>query len=293
MLTFLQISSPTGAAEGQSRNNGGYDVVPYQNFGYVKVAKNAHEMDRTRGWAVSQTNPIAERVLRPRYLCFLREPGEPAMILNVDEWTTQYKAERDLSYVFIAYTAEQFQSPEDLRALHQIADAAARNAGVIAYWVGCSCMPDPSEMTQDVYRICDVIRGAQSLVIAVGRPPNDARNISTTDLMLQQWGERIWTFPEVLLAPSGKDIKVYTRGSDLKQPLLVAKNQFAAKVWRSDGHTSRQLIDHYEGNLILNQLELVTLALECLHKRQTAQQFLPGDHSYALMGLLRVSHPLP
>jgi hypothetical protein len=60
--------------------------------------------------------------------------------------------------VFVAYTAEQFKSNEDLRALHQIADAAARNVGAMAYWVGCSCMPDPAEMTQDVYRICDVIR---------------------------------------------------------------------------------------------------------------------------------------
>jgi hypothetical protein len=39
--------------------------------------------------------------------------------------------------------------------------------------------------------------------------------------------------------------------------------------------------------LILSQLELVTLALECLHRRSTTQ-YLPGDHSYALMGLLRV-----
>jgi hypothetical protein len=71
---------------------------------------------------------------------------------------TQYKRERDLSYVFVAYTAEQFQSTEDLRTLHQIADTAARNAGVTAYWVGCSCMPDPAELSQDVYRICDIIR---------------------------------------------------------------------------------------------------------------------------------------
>ena len=39
--------------------------------------------------------------------------------------------------------------------------------------------------------------------------------------------------------------------------------------------------------MILNQLELVTLALECLHNRDTTQ-YLPGDHSYALMGLLRI-----
>lgn len=36
--------------------------------------------------------------------------------------------------------------------------------------------------------------------------------------------------------------------------------------------------------MILSQLELVTLALECLHKRVTTQ-YLPGDHSYALMGM--------
>jgi hypothetical protein len=77
---------------------------------------------------------------------------------------TQYKRERDLSYVFVAYTAEQFQSTEDLRALHQIADAAARNAGVAAYWVGCSCMPDPAELSQDVYRICDIIRVSKTYV---------------------------------------------------------------------------------------------------------------------------------
>jgi hypothetical protein len=48
-----------------------------------------------------------------------------------------------------------------------------------------------------------------------------------------------------------------------------------------------QLVDHYEGNLILNQLELVTLALECLHSRKTSLKF-QGDVSYALMGLLRI-----
>ncbi|CAN9386340.1 unnamed protein product [Alternaria alternata] len=191
-----------------------------------------------------------------------------------------------LSYVFIAYTAEQFNTPDDFRVLHEIADAAARNAGVIAYWVGCSCMPD-NQLEEDVYRICDVIRGAQSLVIAVAAPANNRYEINTPDLMLQQWGSRVWTFPEVLLAPAGEMIKVYVRDSDLSQPLLVAKNQFAAQVWHDDAHVARQLIDHYEGNLILSQLELVTLALECLHKRQTGE-YLPGDHSYALMGLLRV-----
>ena len=49
---------------------------------------------------------------------------------------------------------------------------------------------------------------------------------------------------------------------------------------------SAQVIDHYEGSVIFTHLELVSLALECLAKRSTTQ-FLPGDLSYALMGLLR------
>ena len=104
--------------------------------------------------------------------------------------------------------------------------------------------------------------------------------------MIRQWGTRLWTFPEVLLSPKGLPIKVYTRGTDLREPLLLEKRQFAARVWE-DADISRQLIDHYEGTLILSRLELVTLALKCLHKRQTTE-YLPGDHSYALMGLLRL-----
>ena len=80
-----QISSPS-PAQLDSRNNGNYDPVPYQYFGYPKVARNMLEMDQPTGNGINQANPIAERVLRPRYLCFLREEGEPAMIMNVDEW---------------------------------------------------------------------------------------------------------------------------------------------------------------------------------------------------------------
>jgi hypothetical protein len=153
---------------------------------------------------------------------------------------SQNKAGHNLSYIFIAYTAEQFQSDDDFMVLHEMADAAARNAGVTAYWVGCSCMPD-DQIEEDVYRICDVIRGAHSLSIAVGRPPNDVEGIDTSELMLQQWGRRVWTFPEVLLAPAGKDIRVYVRGSDPLRPILVPKNQFAARVWKDDAHVARQV----------------------------------------------------
>lgn len=92
-----------------------------------------------------------------------------------------------------------------------------------------------------VYRICDVIRGAHSLAIAVNRSKTGTRSVSTTDEMLQQWGRRVWTFPEVLLSPAGKDIKIYVRGNDLMSPIIVAKNQFAATVWNDDAKIARQV----------------------------------------------------
>ncbi|KAF2274249.1 uncharacterized protein EI97DRAFT_460373 [Westerdykella ornata] len=287
-ISFV-IGTPV-SGEASMRNEGKYAPFPYGYIGYPKVARNEMEADVARGVRGNEANPIAERLLRPRYLCFLRAEGKPANLMAVDDYIEQYKTEDNLSYVFVAYTTEQFNhdSAEDMIVLHQIADAAARNAGVQAYWIGCSCLGSvPAQLQEDVYRICDVIRGAHSLAIAVGRPPSNPYGLATPDHFLQQWGKRIWTFPEVLLSPSGKDIKVYCRTGDWLAPIIVPKGQFPARVWREDAHIARQLIDHYEGNLILSQLELVTLAVECLHRRETTQYFR-GDHSYALMGLLRI-----
>ena len=135
-----------------------------------------------------------------------------------------------------------------------------------------------------IYRICDVVRAASKLVIVI-RPSLAEPIIRTPDDMLRQWGERLWTFPEILLSPAGKAISVYTRGNEIA-PFHISKPHFAAKAW-ADSDKSKQLVDHFEGTLTLSRLELVTLAMECLHGRRTAQ-YLPGDHSYALMGMLRL-----
>ena len=155
-LIHVQIGTPN-SAELPVRNNGFYDPFPYKFIGYPKVARNIFELSNGRAAHGSQPNPVAERVLRPRYLCFLREPGTPALIMAVDDWIAQNKTESNLSYVFVAYTTEQFSTPDDLLALHQIADAAARNAGVGAYWIGCSCMPEENNLEDDASTIIGFI----------------------------------------------------------------------------------------------------------------------------------------
>lgn len=233
-------------------------------------------------------DPIAKRLLGPRYLCVLINPENKNICgWEVKECVQKYQAEKPPSYIFVAYTAEQFRTQEELTTLVRLAERAARDANVSGFWIGCSCMQQPQQLEDDVYRISDIIRGCAQVAIVVG-PSTSNPSIVTPDHMLHQWGTRIWTFPEVLLAPAGKRIMVYCSKRGVA-PFPIEKNQFAAKVW-DDSEVSRQMIDHYEGNLILSRLELVILALECLQTRRT-MQYLPGDYAYALMGLLR-SRPI-
>lgn len=206
---------------------------------------------------------------------------------RVSDWEEAHATEPNMEYLFVAYTAEQFShnSFEDMEELHRIAEAAARRARVRAYWIACSCMPDEDEQAEDIYRISDVVRGAHSLVVIIGPPTSDRRSGADTRTMLRHWASRMWTFPEVLLSPANHPISIYTRGGDLNNPWTTWKRNFAAEAWE-DAPTSRQLVDHYEGSIILSSLELVSVALQCLPKRHT-NTWYDGDMSYALMGLLR------
>ncbi|KAJ9627151.1 hypothetical protein H2203_003612 [Taxawa tesnikishii (nom. ined.)] len=262
-----------------------------------KVARNVLENPTTAEWSSNEAmaqlinvNPTSERILHPRYLCFLDEKSPSGIVhVYVEDWLTSSGEKSVLRYMVVAYTAEQFNSDDDMTELHEIAKTATKAAGLPAYWIGCSCMPDNDQIEDDVFRISDVIRGASAVCIAVGQPDAtrlEKENGLSSWQLLKQWGQRLWTFPEVLLAPAHTPILVYTRDSDLSNPIAVPKNQFAAHVW-DDAQVSHQLVDHFEGNLVLSRLELVTIALRCLYSRQTTQ-YLPRYHAHVLMSLLRL-----
>lgn len=169
------------------------------------------------------------------------------------------------------YTSTQFPHDEgdDMEALHSIAENAACLAGVHAYWMACSCMPDPNRLADDLYRISDVVCGPHSLIIVLGPPVQDrgSRSFSTREL-LRDWGQRMWTFPDVLLSPNTHPISIYTHSAWVDAP------------------SSRHLVYHYEGSIILSPLELVTIAFQCLSTR-SIQKKSEADIGYVLMGLLR------
>jgi len=257
------------------------------------VARNAIENAPKEGGPYRKTqttHAVAERPLYPRRLCFLKDKSDPnsgITLYDVDTWMTKHNlVEHEMQYVFVAYTTNQFShhDPEDIKGLHNIAKQAAIDAGVGAYWIGASCMSDnEEELEEDVFRISDVIRAAHSVVIAIKASSNDA---GTTDRLLKDWGKRMWTLPEALLSPKEQPLRIYwhSRGTP-KLVKEVYKKNLAALLW-DDSSMTRQLVDHYEGNLTLSRLELVILALGCLSNRTTSR-YLNGDVAYVLMGLLR------
>jgi hypothetical protein len=222
------------------------------------------------------------------------EAGE---LLEVSKWkeSNLHKHNGKLpDYVFVAYTGAQFkrwipsmkddtdqakaakaaEAAGDTKALHKLAALAAKEAGVKAYWIGINCMEKGEGLAEDVFRISDVVRGAHSLAIIVGPGPKDPKNPDMTPL--QQFGMRLWTLPEILLSTPHQPIQVWHRGNPT--PLKLSKTQLAPQVW-IDVHRTRQLVDHYEGNLALSRLELVIIALKSLFARETAETYLPVSHS--------------
>ncbi|KAM5347440.1 hypothetical protein ACJ41O_010445 [Fusarium nematophilum] len=138
-------------------------------------------------------------------------------------------------------------------------------------------------MNDDTYSISDVLRGAERVIIIAGNPLRP----SSRD-PLKEWGERVWTLPEILLA-KGDSVCVYYSLHDGNKLESVSKSNFATIAWK-DAHQSRQLIEHFT-NLHLSRLELMNIAVECLMSR-SLNSLHAGDRVYALMGLLRIRPPI-
>ncbi|KAL1614939.1 hypothetical protein SLS54_009388 [Diplodia seriata] len=143
-------------------------------------------------------------------------------------------------YLFVAYTSKQFnhKSVDDMKALHDIAKAATRHAGLDAYWLGSSCMNETDNAEDQLYWISDIVRSAALTCMAIG-PSDPTRRTQDADMM-KEWGSRIWTFPEILLSRAHLPILKVRRG-DLDNIEELPLTQFPAKVW-NDGDYSYVLM---------------------------------------------------
>jgi hypothetical protein len=264
------------------------------------------------------------RHLRPRYLCVIsdsREHPDGYKVVNVDEWDRTRGRGVSGGYVFVSYTRAQFQTYQpfaptdarkddfdlcqsmnamfkpDLSELVAIGRASAISAGLCAFWIDMLCLGHV-EAKQDSHRICDIARGCDRMVIAVkdeAEARHRRRMPAPVDALLQNWASRLWTVPELLLAPTRHDFAIYHIRANVPSSKevpaeIISKRNMAERAY-NNGLLIRQLVDHFESNLHLTQTELLTIGLECLLSRQFSA-FYPADLIYALMTLAR-RRPIP
>ncbi|CAH0047577.1 unnamed protein product [Clonostachys solani] len=265
--------------------------------------------------------------LRPRYLCFLTGSEEkPYRTISVSDYVHEHGDQADTEFIFVSYTRMQFRvatdeeidtyeypdeetrdanrklAKNDRETLARWGVDAALAAGKPAFWLDFECVRDSdgvarsSSKSEDVYRICDIVRAAHSIIIAIGPSAEDKvktllrRDDSRSDTFntehssqwLRQWGSRLWTLPELLLCPNEYRIKLYVFGES-KEPKELAKRNFAERAWE-DAESVKELVNHYEASAILTPRQLIEIALECFARRKT-DQFSAGDVAYAIMGL--------
>ncbi|KAL9120421.1 MAG: hypothetical protein Q9187_003023 [Circinaria calcarea] len=280
-------------------NHGLYEPFHYRDWKYPYDARNKSENiqpDNTHAVQMksirSKTKPPRsakiEKLREPRFLCFLDDNKRGGMnIMKTSEGKILYGLNSKTDFVLVSYTGVQFPQESDLEYLHEVGKHAARKAGTKAYWISCSCVEDTKdandpELEHDIWTICDVVRSANSVVVAVNGNSNES-----TDKLLERWSKRVWILPEWLLGPGHSKISVY-RGKSIEVVRQLDRRDFP--IFGDDKGNDRdlleQLVDHHEGSVHLTALEYVSIALGCLQSRDTTEH-LKGDKSYVLMGLLR------
>lgn len=181
-------------------------------------------------------------------------------------------------YIFVSYTNAHWRTGDESegyeerrRQLERVAERLALEDGCNAYWMDFKCRAQEKEgalLDSDVNRFCDVTRGAKKVVVAL--PGNDPQ-----EQAMKTWGNRMWTLPEGLLA-SGRSVGFFT--AKTSKMLHKTKIQMTADVWNErpkttrDVQSARLLAEHFTGLLTLGRLELFSLALDALGKRQAMKQ---------------------
>ncbi|CEJ91714.1 hypothetical protein VHEMI07407 [[Torrubiella] hemipterigena] len=269
---------------------------------------------------------------RPRHLCYITDVQQDELkTINVAVFLKEEGADVDLGFVFVSYTRTQFcvatkdeirtrypdeatrkvysdLADKDRKQLLQWGLDAAKRAGKRAFWIDFECVVDQDNVARsasksaDVYRICDVVRAAHSMIIATGPPVAEkvGAMLAGQDYVhavsqhpdpnkwLRQWGSRLWTLPELLLCPREHDIKLYVLGEKGRgEPVSRKKRNFAETAW-DDASLVKELVNHYEGSAILSPINFISTALACFSARRT-DKFTSGDVVYALMGLFPIS----
>ncbi|MCJ1282079.1 hypothetical protein MMC26_001402 [Xylographa opegraphella] len=251
-----------------------YLDYPGYHWKWPKHAINpldAREGDRKR-YEKPEKLSSRQRLYRPRQL----------VIFQNEEWQVVENPPKDLQYIFISYHWDSFKGFED--RVDIMAQYMCRKAGLKAYFQDWKCNAsriDKDLLTADVNRMCDAIRGSQFVTLLL--PDGELQR-------KRDWGRRMWTLPEGLLAPSKLQVCTWLHPNEYSVQLM-SKVELTSQFWEeafegSEEIPGRILAEHYEGVITLGRLELFSTAVSALKARVTTNDFTGADLAYALMGLL-------
>ncbi|MCJ1355903.1 MAG: hypothetical protein MMC33_005896 [Icmadophila ericetorum] len=274
-----------------------YTAFPNYYWDYPMYARNSLDMRpvprqtglQKKELSANQKLSYKVRLLRPRQLVVFKD----------GDWVLDPNPAKHMPYIFISFSGEHFRpsrggedtrrrseadrlkSERDRSDMEQMAQREAIRAGVQAYWWEPDCAAPNSEpelKNSDVYRFCDVIRGAQRVCVLLPE-------MSTK--YMREWGSRMWCLPEAMLSQK-PDIYFCSLREETQ---VMSKLELSDEVWddgdpeNGDNQPTRVLAEHYSNVLTLSRLELFSVALEALANKQHTT-FTQADLAYALMGLL-------
>ncbi|KAF0639190.1 hypothetical protein FPSE5266_10849 [Fusarium pseudograminearum] len=307
------------------------DSIRFHGIRSSSITTQTQSQDDVTTSQPHKTSDAISPLIRPRYLCYVTDfENRRFETVKVSDYIKEHENENvDLEFVFVSYTRVQFRvatdeeidnyiyaSEAERNANKQLAHRdrqqlidwgidAARRAGKKSFWLDFECIRSQDGIARatsssgDVYHICDIVRAAHSMIIAIAPSTEDkiASILNSRDLeafspnkvtpWLQQWGSRLWTLPELLLCPNEHRIQLYI-ASDTSEPMRMAKRNFAERAWE-DAIVVQELVHHFEGSATLTTTQLMEAAFECFSRRQT-DQFSQGDITYAIMGLFSRRH---
>jgi hypothetical protein len=275
---LMTLPTTTGWEDGEIEGN--YLDFPGYHWNWPKHAINPLDMrpsQETKEVTLKKYSS-KRRLLRPRQL----------VVLRGNEWVLEPHPDRHTQYLFISYADRHFDtrnSESGRRLIETMAAVATLKAGYSAYWLDyrCRAPEDGPLLDSDVYRMCDVIRGSARVVVMLK---------SDKLALKQEWGARMWTLPEALLAP-GKEIYFCCPDEDAYKIISMNKVEMTGSVWEDadvdeDGGPTRLLAEHFTGVLTLSRLEILSNAIAALGQRafNNYHSHTSADVAYALMGLL-------
>ncbi|RBR26096.1 uncharacterized protein FIESC28_01124 [Fusarium coffeatum] len=315
------LESPRGAVATQPQQRYA-DDVQLDSVPSSPVAAQTETAINLTTVQQSERGDSVPPLIRPTYLCLVNDFEKRTFeTVKVSEYLKDHGDNVDIEFVFVSYTRVQFRvatddeitnytyssekereanrilARNDRRQLINWGIDAARRAGKRAFWLDFECIRNQDGLAQstsnsdEVYQICDIIRVAHSMIIAIGPPTEDKISQGTAlasfdpanvTPWLRQWGSRLWTLPELLLCPIEHRIQLYITG-DTGEPRSMAKRNFAERAW-NDAGAVQELVNHFEGTATLTKVQLIEAAFKCFSRRKT-DQFSQGDIAYAIMGL--------